>query len=86
MKISFYYKFKETSLAVDASMAYDQMIELEKTVDCESFMKECLACGSVYRSKISTLEIPGLPAGGLCGGANGSDPCESNGWQTRTSR
>ena len=52
-----YYKFKETSLAVDASVAHDQMKELEKTVDNESFMKECLACESVYKSKISTLEI-----------------------------
>ena len=38
-----YYKFKETSLTVDASVAHDQMKELEKTVDNESFMKECLA-------------------------------------------
>ena len=47
MKKSLYYKFKETSLAVDASMAYDQMKELEKTGDYESFMRECLACESV---------------------------------------
>ena len=50
-------------MAVDTSVAYDQMKELEKTVDNESFMKECLACESVYKSKISTLEIPGLPEG-----------------------
>ena len=47
MNKSLYYKFKETWLAVDASMAYDQMKELEKTVDYESFMRECLACESV---------------------------------------
>ena len=44
-------------------MAHDQMKELEKTVDNESFMKECLACESVYKSKISILEIPRLPEG-----------------------
>ena len=44
-------------------MAHDEMKEQEKTVDYESFMKECLACESVYKSKISTPEIPGLPEG-----------------------
>ena len=39
------------------------MKELEKTVDYESFMRECLACESVYTTKISSLEIPGLPVG-----------------------
>ena len=34
-----YCKFKETKLAIDASMAYDQMKELNKIVDYESFMK-----------------------------------------------
>ena len=63
MKKSLYYKFKETSLAVDASMAYDHMKELEKTVDYVSFTRECLACESVYTTKISSLEIPGLPVG-----------------------
>ena len=63
MKKSLCYKFKETSLAVDASMAYDHMKELEKTVDYESFMRECLACESVYTTKTSSLEIPGLPVG-----------------------
>ena len=60
---SLYNKFKGTSLAVDASMAYDQTKELEKTVDYESFMKECLACEPVCKSKMSTLEIPGLSGG-----------------------
>ena len=60
-KKSLHYKFKETSLAIDASMAYDQMQELEQTVDYESLMKECLACESVCKSKISTLEILRLP-------------------------
>ena len=69
---SLFYKFKETSLAVDALMAYDQMKDLEKIVDCELFMRECLACESVYSTKISNLEIPGF------GGTNGTDPCESN--------
>ena len=63
MKKSLYYEFKETSLAVDASMAYDHMKELEKMVDYESFMRECLACESVYTTKISSLEIPGSPVG-----------------------
>ena len=63
MKKSLYYKFNEISLAVDASMAYDHMKELEKTEDYESFMRECLACESVYTTKISSLEIPGLPVG-----------------------
>ena len=44
-------------------MAHDEMEELEKTVDYEPFMKECLTCESVYKSKISTPEIPGLPEG-----------------------
>ena len=48
-------------MAVDASMAHDQMKELEKTVDHESLMKERFACESVYSSKISKLEILGLP-------------------------
>ena len=39
------------------------MKELEKTVDHDSFMRECLACESVYTTKISSLEIPGLPVG-----------------------
>ena len=50
-------------MAVDASMANDQLKELEKTVDYESFMKECLAYDSVYTSQISKLEILGLPVG-----------------------
>ena len=58
IKKSPYCKFKETLLAVDASVAYDHMKELEKTVDYESFMRECLACESVYTTKISNLEIP----------------------------
>ena len=58
MKNSLYYKFKEPSLAVDASMAYDQMKELEKTVDYESFMRECLACESVYTTIISKSGDP----------------------------
>ena len=65
MKKSLCYKFKETSLAIDASMAYDQSSELEQTVDYESFMKECLACESVCKSKFSPLEIPGLPEGSI---------------------
>ena len=69
---SLFYRFKETSLAVDASMAYDQMEDLEKTVDYELFMRECLACESVCTTKISNLEVPGF------GGTNGTDPCESN--------
>ena len=40
MKKSLYYKFKETSLAVDESTACDHMKELEKTVDYESSMRE----------------------------------------------
>ena len=40
IKNSFYDKFKETSLAIDASMAYDHTKELEQTVDFESCMKE----------------------------------------------
>ena len=44
-------------------MAYSQMKELEKTVDYESFMRECHACESVYKTKISSLEISGLPVG-----------------------
>ena len=56
-----FHKFKETSLAVVASMAYDQMEDLEKTVDYELFMRECLACEWVCTTKISNLEIPGLP-------------------------
>ena len=79
MKKSLCCKFKEPSLPVDASMAYDQKKELEKTVDYESFMRECLACESVYTTIISNLEIPGLP---VClfelGGTNGTEPCESN--------
>ena len=63
MKKSFCCKFKEISLAVDASMACDQMKEVEKIVDYESFMRECLACESVYTTKVSSLEIPGLPVG-----------------------
>ena len=63
MKKTLYHGFKESSLAVDASMAYDQMNELEKTVDYESFMRECLACESVYTTKNSSLHIPGLPVG-----------------------
>ena len=63
MKKSLYYEFKETSLAVDASMAYDHMKELEKIVDYESFMRECLACESVYTTKFSSLEIPGSQVG-----------------------
>ena len=39
------------------------MKELEKAVDYESFMRECLARESVYTTKISSLEIPGLPVG-----------------------
>ena len=53
-------RFKETSFAIDASMAYTHMLEVEKIVDCESFMKECLACEWVCTSKISKLEIPGF--------------------------
>ena len=65
MKKSLYYRFKETSLslAVDASIAHGQMRELEKTVDYESFMRESIACESVYPTKNSNLEIPGLPVG-----------------------
>ena len=63
MKKSLFCKFKETSLSVDASVACDQMKELEKTVDYEAFMRECLACESVYTTKTSSLEIPGLPVG-----------------------
>ena len=44
-------------------MAYDQMKELEKAVDYESFMRECLACESVYTTNISSLEFLGLPVG-----------------------
>ena len=60
-KTSPYCKFKETSLTIDASMAYDQIKELEKILDYESFMKECLACESVCKTEISPLEIPGSP-------------------------
>ena len=63
MTKSFYHKFKETLLAVDASMAYDQMKELEKAVDSESFMRECLACEPVSTTKVSNLEMPGLSVG-----------------------
>ena len=41
-------------------MTYDHTKELEKILDYESFMKECLACESVCKTKISSLEIPGL--------------------------
>ena len=32
-------------------------------MDDESFMRESIACESVYTTKISSLEIPGLPFG-----------------------
>ena len=63
MKNNFCDMFKETSLTIDASMAYDQMRELEKTADYESFMQECLACESVSHSTNSTLETDWLSEG-----------------------
>ena len=39
-----YYKFKRTSLAIDASIECDQMEDLEAQVNYESLMKESLAC------------------------------------------
>ena len=56
-----YYKFKETLLAFDASTDFDELKELEAHVNFESFMKESLACETVYKTKNSTLDIPGLP-------------------------
>ena len=56
-----YYKFKETLLALDASIDFDELKELEAHVNYESFMKESLACETVYKTKNSTLDIPGLP-------------------------
>ena len=76
MKKSLYCKFKETSLSVDASVACDQMKELEKTVDYEAFMRECLACESVYTTKTFEFGNPWI-AGWFVrfGGTNGFDPC-----------
>ena len=50
-------------MAVDASMANDQMKELEKTVDYESFTTECLACESVHTSQFRNWRSLGLPVG-----------------------
>ena len=56
-----YHKFTETSLAIDASIEFDQITKLEAQVDYESFMKQSSASESVHKSKISTLDFPGLP-------------------------
>ena len=60
-KKGLYYKFKETLLALDASIDFDELKELEARVNYQSFLKESLACETVYKTKNSTLGIPGLP-------------------------
>ena len=43
-----YYKLKETSLAIDAAIAFDPVKELEAQVSGESLKTESLACETVH--------------------------------------
>ena len=61
-KKNVYHKFKERHhWQLTHQQKFDQITELEAQTIYESFMKECLACETAYKSKISTLDIPGLP-------------------------
>ena len=61
LKIAWYCKFEETTLAIDASTEFPQINGFEAQVIYESFMKDSVACEAVYKSRISTLDIPVSP-------------------------
>ena len=61
LKIAWYCKFEETTLAIDASTESAQFKEMEAQVIYESFMKESVAREAAHKSRISTLDIPVSP-------------------------